>query len=166
MRSVAMLVNSLNISAKEIRCRAQQCCLVFKIEPSQVVSTHFLDSDQMLSNQAHALSAQENRCERTLSSNADAGSHEAGRMMVRYLRHFLAGLCRLSSTLASRICKHLRKGSDFFFQDAVFSTASLLFRSWTPIRYAISWIWLAPKNAGHFVVDPICGPKNNEMRSE
>ena len=35
-----MLVNSLNISAKEIRCRAQQCCLGFKIEPSQVVSTH------------------------------------------------------------------------------------------------------------------------------
>ena len=52
---------------------------------------------------------------------------------------------------------HLRKGSDFFFQDAVFSAAPLLFRGWTPILYAISWIWLAPMNAGHFVVDPICG---------
>ena len=29
-----------NISAKEICCRAQQCCLGFKIEPSQVVPTH------------------------------------------------------------------------------------------------------------------------------
>ena len=116
----------------------------------------------MLPNQAHAQPAQENRCERSISgiyiqSNADAGSHEAGRMMVRYIRHFLAGLCRLSSTLASRIRKHLRKGSDFLFQDAVFSAAPLLFRGWIPIRYAISWIWLAPMNAGHFVVDPICG---------
>jgi hypothetical protein len=53
-------------------------------------------------NQAHVRSVQENRCEITLSgiyiqSNADAGSHEAGRMMVSYLRHFLAGLCRLNS---------------------------------------------------------------------
>jgi hypothetical protein len=34
-------------------------------------------------------------------------------MMVSYLRQFLASLCRLSSTLVSRICKPLRKGATF-----------------------------------------------------
>lgn len=125
----------------------------------------------MLPNQAHVRSAQETRCEITLpgiytQSNADAGLHEAGRMMVSYLRNFLASLCRLSSNLASRIFKPLRKGSNFFFQDAVFSAHHLLFRSRKPILYAISWIWLAAKNAGRLVVYPICGPRNNEMRAE
>ncbi len=51
--------------------------------------------------------------------------------------------------------KNLKKCSTILVE---FSAAPLLFRSFTPIRYDISWIWLAPKNAGHFVVDPICGP--------
>jgi hypothetical protein len=44
----------------------------------------------------------------------------------------------------------IRMASDFFFEDTVFWVAFLVFRSWSPICFAIPWFWLAPRNAMAF----------------
>jgi hypothetical protein len=116
----------------------------------------FLDSDQIVPNQALVQPALEKIGEITplrIYSHAetDAGLARGNRIKGGYLRQFLAILSRLASKLASRYSKPLRNGSDFFFEDAEFSTAFVVFRCWTPIRCALSWFWLAPKTAGHFI---------------
>ena len=70
------------------------------------VNLDFLDSDQIVPNQAHIQAAQNEFCMIALSgiyihSNADAGLHGPGQIMVGYLKHFLAVLSRSGSKQAS-----------------------------------------------------------------
>jgi hypothetical protein len=127
------------------------------------VNLDFLDSDQIVPNQALVQPALEKIGVITPSriyshAETDAELARGSRIKGGYLRQFPAILGRLASKLASRYIKPLRNGSDFFFEVAEFSAAFVVFRSWTPIRCAISWFWLAPMSAGHFIVDPICRP--------
>ena len=62
-----------------------------------------------------------------IQSNADAGLHSAGRMMVTYLRHFLAIRSRSGYERAPRFTSSRGKESYFFFEIATFLPASLYF---------------------------------------
>ena len=127
------------------------------------VNLDFLDSDQIVPNQALDQPAHEKIGEITPSriyshAETDGGLARGSRIKGGYLRQFPAILIRLDSKLASRHSKPLRNGSDFFFENTEFSAAFVVFRSWTPIQCAISWFWLTPKTAGHFIVNPVCRP--------
>ncbi len=75
-----------------------------------------------------------------------------------YLRQFLAILCRLADALTSRLSSTPIQASDFFLEDAKFSTSSLIVRNFTLIAYHISCFWLAPLNATRFAVAPSSDP--------
>ncbi len=96
------------------------------------VNLDFLDSDQSVPNQALVQPVLEKIGEITLSricshAETDAGLARGGRIKGGYLRQFPAILGRLASKLASRHSKPLRDGSNFFFEDAEFSAAFLVF---------------------------------------
>jgi hypothetical protein len=112
------------------------------------VNLDFLDSDQIVPNQALVQPALEKIGEITPSriyshAETDGGLARGSRIRGGYLLvrqlPFPAILGRLAPKLASRHSKPLRNGSDFFFEDTEFSTAFVVFRSWTPIQCAISW---------------------------
>ena len=83
-----------------------------------------------------------------------------------YLRQSVAILSRLADALISRISRTPIKVSDFFLGDAKNSASALIFRNLMPIRFHISWFWLAPMNATRFVVAPSSNPCHHEMRAQ
>ena len=58
------------------------------------------------------------------------------------------------------------KGERLFFEYAKISASSLIFRSLIPIRFHISWFWLAPMNATRFVVAPNSNPCYHKFRAQ
>ena len=64
------------------------------------------------------------------------------------------------------LCRRLGEASDFFFDDAISSAASLEFRIKTQMQNGISWVWLTPslKSLERSVVALSSSPRNSEMR--
>ena len=99
-------------------------------------------------------------------ADADTGMEGGRRMGGGYLRQIVAIRCRLADALTSRISRTPIQGSDFFLGDAKISASALVFRSLMPIRFHISWFWLAPMNATRFVVAPSSNPCYHEIRAQ
>jgi hypothetical protein len=125
--------DSLDKSVKAIEDCAKLCCIGLKIVLSRITALQFsLIFLNRIRLQAHVHLGQVEIPVKALSgnwihSNGDAGLHGPRRIMVGYLKHFLADLSRSGSTRASMSCNPPNAASDFFFGEAEILNNSLLF---------------------------------------
>ena len=129
----------LDSSVKVIQPLAKLCCHGLKIVLSMITTLQFsliflnqirLQADVHLGQVEIPLKALSGNW---IHLNGDAELHGPRRIMVGYLKHLLADLSRSGSTRAPMLCNPPNAASDFFFEEAEISNASLLFRSLTPI---------------------------------